>query len=328
MNAREFLQALWQDVPSPDGPFLQIWSLRDRKTGYYASAAGVTVDGEQDVFTGVGLAGKRHGPKHRAKAPEVVAIAGLWLDIDIGARGCATRNDAFALSTAYASPTITVDSGHGLHAWYLFEQPWVFRTRSEQERARIIAQQWVALHQIHAAQHGWHIDSVGDLARVLRLPGTLNAKDPTAPRPVIALGLDPASGPRHTYSALARHLTHMPIVERSAAAPTAVPGDATLFDDKLDALIANSPEFAAVWTHQRAPGDASMSAYDLSLCTLAANALNDAELRHLIVAHRDMHGDANDQAKGRRVRYQDLTIARARSGGRGTELDALARRAA
>lgn len=320
MDARAFLTALWGDVPQSAGPFIQLWTLTDKRSEYYASAAGVTVDGQPDVFTGVGLAGRRHGAKQRAKAPEVVAIAGLWLDLDVGPGKIATRDDAFALSNAYAPPTITVDSGNGLHCWYLFERPWVFRTKSEQARARIIAQQWVALHQIKAAESFAHIDSVGDLARLLRIPGTVNAKDPAKPRPVMALGMNPADGPRHSYSDLARHLTGMPIVEQAPAlASVAVPGDASQFAAKFDALMANSPEFAARWNHNGAPpsGD-NLSAWDLSLCALAAGAMNDADLRALIVAHRQAWGGANDLAKcwrppGPNGDYIDLTIARARA---------------
>lgn len=349
MDGRAFLQALWGDTPQRAGPFIQVWELAAKRTTYWPAPTDY-FDGQHDVFCGVGLAGRKHGPGHRAKATEVVAIAGLWLDIDIGPTACPTRNDAFALSCIIEPPTITIDSGNGLHAWHLFEQPWCFRQRSEQERARIIARQWCALHQIKAAEHGWRIDSVGDLARVLRIPGTLNAKDPASPRPVMALGLDPASGPRYTYSQLARHLSAMPIepVRTTIAAAPAVPGDATQYEAKLDALRANSPEFDAVWTHQRAPGDGSLSAYDLSLCSLAAGAMNDEELRTLMLEHRRTWGDEFDAREGRppgsavakwhrraprdgRLSYIDQTIALARSRSMQTDdavLRGLTRRAA
>lgn len=333
MDARAFLEALWGDMPQSNGPFIQIWSLGDRRSTYHASVAGVNVDGERDVFTAVGLTARRHGATQRAKADQICAIAGLWLDIDVGPQACHTRNDAFALASAHAQPTLTVSSGSGLHAWYLFPEPWVFRTISERERAKIIAQQWCALHQQTAAKQGMRIDSVGDLARILRVPGTLNAKDPDQPRPVIALGLDPANGPRHTYSSLARHLTHMPIMPRRELHAAPVSGDATHFDAKLDALLANSPEFAAAWEHEPAPGriDLSASAWDMSLCSLAAGAMNDAELEALMHAHRARWN--YDLTKLQRRKYIDDTLAKARSTtdrttDRTTGLDALARRAA
>lgn len=329
MNGREFIKTLWQDVPGPDGPYVQIWELGAKRTTYWPAPTDY-FDGQHDVFCGVGLAGRKHGPGHRAKATEVVAIAGLWLDIDIGPGACPTRNDAFALSCIIEPPTITIDSGNGLHAWHLFEQPWCFRQRTEQERARIIARQWCALHQIKAAEHGWRIDSVGDLARVLRLPNTFNAKDPAAPRPVIALGLDPASGPRYTYSALARHLSAMPIEpERVAAAAAAgddQPLDDETFEAKLQALLENSPDqFAPAWDHIPTPGrrDLSPSAWDLCLCSLAAPAMTRAELVMLMRRHRERWGYPTDKLD--RAKYIDLTITAARSRSVQAENDAVLR---
>lgn len=330
MDAKAFLEALWGDLPQSDGPFIQTWELAQRRSSYYAAAAEVDVDGEPDVFTGVGLAFKRLGANHRAKADEVVAIPGFWLDLDVGPGKCPTRNDAFSLSTAHVSPSIVIDSGHGIHCWYLFEKPWRFRQRSEQERAGIAARQFVMLHQRTATERGWHIDSVGDLARILRLPGTLNAKDPDHPRPVIALGLPPYIGPRYTYSELALLLKDMPLPEPATRTQSiSVPGDGSMFTAKLEALRENSPEFEAVLTHQRVVGDGSLSSYDLSLCSLAAGAMNDSELRLLIEFHRVTWGDTNDQAKGRRTKYQDLTIAKARTQiVPAAELRSMARRAA
>jgi hypothetical protein len=56
---------------------------------------------------------------------------------------------------------------------------------SEEERmeARILCHRWKETLKIRARQHGWEVDSVGDLERVLRVPGTLNHKGET-PRPV------------------------------------------------------------------------------------------------------------------------------------------------
>lgn len=326
MDARAFLTMLWGDVPQSDGPFVQVWDLGSRKSGYYASAAGVAVDGQADVFTGVCLSLDRLGPGRRARADQVAAMAGLWLDLDVGPNGCPTRNDAFALASAYERPTIIVSSGTGLHAWYLFEQPWVFGTKSERARAGIIAQQWVALHQQEAARHGWHIDSVGDLARILRLPGTLNGKgDKPLPVMVLDAHLTAEQRPRYTYSALALHLRDMPIAPARPAlgAVAAVPGDASGFADKLAVMLENSPEFAARWEHHAPPADDSLSAYDLSLCSIAAPAFNDAELRAMIVAHRERWGDEYDAREGRRAgysvdkaqraKYLDDTIAKARA---------------
>ena len=73
------------------------------------------------------------------------------------------------------APSIVVDSGGGYHCYWLFYEPFTIRSSEDRERARQL-------------QHAW-VDYVGgdggakDLARVLRVPGTLNRKY-APPRPV------------------------------------------------------------------------------------------------------------------------------------------------
>jgi len=81
-----------------------------------------------------------------------------------------------------------------------------------------------------------------------------------------------------------------------------------------------------VWNGDRA--FPSLSEADMSLCSLAAAAMNDAELVALIQANRARHGDEAAQAKGRREGYLRRTISRARSADQRAQLDGLARRAA
>jgi len=310
-----FLTALWG--PQPRG-YAQVWTLADRRSTYLKDpAAAANFDGHEDVFCAVGMTTTRLGPRQRAKAQQVAAIAGFWLDLDVGEGGAPTRDDAFTLAAAHLAPTILVDSGNGLHAWYLLHEPWLFTSREQQTEAASLARRFVALHAQTAARRGWRIDSVGDLARLMRLPGTLNAKDPERPRPVVWLGLDRPVGDRYALGPI-RDLLHNVAVDEpsrapASAAPVTLTGDTSAFASKLDALIANSPEFAARWEHTTAPADGSMSAYDLSLCSMAAGAMTDPELAQLITLHRATHGSADDQAKARRASYLASTIRRARS---------------
>lgn len=78
-------------------------------------------------------------------------------------------------------PSVVIDSGGGYHCYWLLSEPFLLTTDADRKRAR-------------RAQYAW-VDLVGsdpdakDLARVLRLPGTLNHKyDP--PRPVRFLTVD------------------------------------------------------------------------------------------------------------------------------------------
>jgi len=71
-----------------------------------------------------------------------------------------------------------VNSGGGLHLWWLLREPWAFEDADEREAARALLRGWGAVVKTAAARQGFDVDSVFDLSRVLRVPGTVNCKDP------------------------------------------------------------------------------------------------------------------------------------------------------
>ena len=83
------------------------------------------------------------------------------------------------------TPTLVIDTGHGLQAYWLFLEPWVF---TDDEAGRAEAQQFLndfkATVAGYAKARGWDVDAVADLARLMRPPGTVNRKEPADPRPV------------------------------------------------------------------------------------------------------------------------------------------------
>lgn len=319
MNAREFLIELW--TPNPPG-FIQLWRKADKTSLYYQAPAGVTAEAVDDMYTGVGLAHKPHGKHTRARSDQVIAIAGLWLDIDVDGGpenktgGVPTLDAALDLAAAIATPTIIVGSGYGIHGWYLLRQPWRFTSRAEQQQAATMAAQWYELHRARVRARGWHLDHAHDLARLLRLPGTYNTKGGQR-APVQVLHHD---GHRYDLAELADHCAGAPVpeVQLTLAGDQVqvelreIPAPAMLPADKLDALLENSDEFRRTWNHQR-PAAWSLSEYDMALCSLAAGARwTDVELAALIVTHRGRAGD--ESGKAQRLDYIRRTISRARSG--------------
>lgn len=322
MTPDEFLTLLWG--PQPPG-LIQTWQLEGRRSGYYRSPYGTSgLAGHPDVYTGVSLAHKDHGRYRRANAAQAAAIAGLWLDIDVNGgpenkTGAAADLDtARKLARAIVAPTILVHSGYGLQAWWLLPKPWRFTSQVEQDQAATMAAQWHQLHERAAANAGFRLDSVHDLARLMRLPGTINAKG--GGRAAVEV-LD-HDGPRHELEQLhATCETAGPIVPRASAGDQLALPDvqaragATPPAPKLQALIINSSDFAATWRHQvgvRANGW-SLSEYDLSLCSQAAQAgFTDQELADLIAYHRRLWDPADE--KGGRLDYLRRTIAKAREG--------------
>lgn len=107
---------------------------------------------------------------------DTVTFAGLWVDIDIDGPAHKVTH-ALAKDMAEASevmlrfhelPSIVVDSGHGLQAWWLFNEP----QKLEGEVLTGWADTWASIGR----EAGVHCDNVFDAARVMRIPGTVNNK--------------------------------------------------------------------------------------------------------------------------------------------------------
>jgi hypothetical protein len=324
MNQVEFLQTVWSDQPPG---FIQLWRLAGRASFYLRSPIAGAAYAGTDVYTGVCLAGKNHGRKRRCPADQAVAIPGLWADIDINGgpdeKTGAAPNLQAAISLAHAiqPPTLLVNSGYGVQAWWLLPQPWAFATQRDQDHAATLATQWQLLHRRHANEAGHGLDHTHDLARLLRLPGTMNGKGGHQ-APVTVLE---HTGRRYTLTELDAIASTAGPVNRqlntsdlvTGGAPVDVEIRASGVNPQLfQALIANSPEFGDVWHHKPRPGTKNWSnhEYDLSLCSLAVQAgWTDQQLADLIVAHRARWDQAGHKA--RRLDYLQRTISRARSAG-------------
>lgn len=130
----------------------------------------------------------------RGMAADAAVIPGLWTDLDIA--GPAHKSTALPpdreaglalLREMAAAPTFVIDSGWGLYGWWLFDYPRSLRDADGRDRAhRLVLGAQEALRRL-AGTHGWTVDPTGDLARVLRLPGTTNWKIEGDPRPVRVL---------------------------------------------------------------------------------------------------------------------------------------------
>lgn len=88
-------------------------------------------------------------------------------------------------------PSIIVSSGNGLHCYWLFDEPLTWWGIDEESRSESVLTRWEQwLHsEAEAAGHG--LDTVVDLARVLRVPGTFNRKSDD-PKPVTTQKLEPS----------------------------------------------------------------------------------------------------------------------------------------
>lgn len=139
------------------------------RKGFFESVSAVEdairqQEGSQaDVFFGVlprGSGGEPVGP-----------IRYLWADLDdkLGGRGA-------VISAALPTADIIVDSGNGLHAYWRLTEPMEFTTEMKSIFQRCLG----AFQQ--KIMPG--CDNTSDPARILRVPGTKNYKDPENPKEV------------------------------------------------------------------------------------------------------------------------------------------------
>lgn len=80
-----------------------------------------------------------------------------------------------------AMPSVIIDSGAGYHCYWLLDTPFLIKTPAEREHVKQIQYRWVDFVKSDQASK--------DLARVLRVPGTLNYKY-NPPRPITYVSAD------------------------------------------------------------------------------------------------------------------------------------------
>ncbi len=221
-STRPFLEALYPE-PFSDlrpGAKLVIWSKPQQGQGSTsqwvdspaeaARAAERARDG-QHVYFGVALqdpdaalaqarAGRPDATLEtvRGGAASALVLPAVWVDLDVAGPGH-RRSDLPPSRAAVQSlcdavpwrPSCVVRTGGGYHLYWFLREPWVLESGAERAAARALVRKVQWAFQREAARHGWTIDETSDLARVLRLPGTLNHKT-TPPRPAELELLEPS----------------------------------------------------------------------------------------------------------------------------------------
>lgn len=327
-HTEAFFDALYEDAPAHHHTLL--WTLPDKASSWLplsdvpaiATRARELADAGRDVYCSVSAAIAPGLVDTRIKSANASGIYGMWADIDIADPDVHKKwnlppsiDGAMSLLEASgAEPTMIVHSGHGLQAWWLFHEFWAFDSEDERLAAAAAAQRWNATLQYRAAEKSWVIDSTFDLARVMRVPGTLNRKG----SPVMPVRLIHVGGPRYLPDDLERFCVDGSMLRNISPTRTYVPDEFDIDDtmqpdfERFQALTDNSDLFATTWKMKRKDlPDGSPSAYEFSLAVQAVQAgWEDKEIASLFLAFRRTH--KLDVSKALRRDYVLRTIANAR----------------
>lgn len=292
----------------PERRYAVLWELAGKQSVTFTDLrdAAHWAGDRNDAYVHVGVADRSYQGGHRIKASEVAGIVGCWADIDISdpvhkKEGLPPTGQA-ALAVAQSTgleTSILVHSGHGLQAWWLLNEPWMFESPEERRKAATLVRAWDLSLRERAKRMGWTLDAVGDLSRLLRIPGTRNTKAlPVAAR------IEAITATRYSIEDLEAVLVEgtWQQAERElrgehAGNRPADDGDLVLNPsaeppyERMFALLENEAQFMATWNRTRRDTKGwSASEYDLALARFAALAgWTRQEIANLMIAARRKH---------------------------------------
>ena len=179
---------------------------------------------DEDTFAKI----RTQGAGKRGGAADARYLIGTFADVDVAGDGHSKAQlppslaEARRILEVMPEPSITVATGGGFHPWWLFRKP--VRIEEDRDASAALVDGFVRTLGAEAERLGWGFDDgVGDLARILRIGGTLNHKTGT-PRPVTieAHNTDDLIGLTVRYAAddLARRITWRPAERPTTKAPT------------------------------------------------------------------------------------------------------------
>lgn len=160
------------------------------------------IDPDRDCWYGTGVL-RSDLAAGRGYARDVIGVRELFADIDVKDNGMPSFDAANAVITDLSVmlgtvPAAVVSSGHGLQPHWRIERDhdtdWSGPDDPRWRTAQILWRRWGRLVAHVAERHGGAADSVSDLSRVMRVPGTTNRKDPADARPVTVDYRDGAPG--------------------------------------------------------------------------------------------------------------------------------------
>ena len=194
-SIEQFLQTLYGAV---EGHYLVVWRKRDKVSRSFSTdnlaAAAEYIEAEaarDEVYFGTGLFATP--PRDRGGEAEVTCVVELHADVDLKRPGHADQSRPETAEEALAvvreavglEPSLVVDSGGGLHLYWLLREPCDLFDATDRESAKAASEGLQSCIRAAFKARGWTLDNTSDLCRILRPAGTVNRKvEPRAVRVV------------------------------------------------------------------------------------------------------------------------------------------------
>jgi CHC2 zinc finger len=149
------------------------------------AARAMTLARTHSVYFGVALQhpSRQPNPFQRSQNASAYVLPGFYFDLDLasGAHAASALPTKAAQAMGFlhalpAPPSLVLHTGGGLHAYWLFETPLSLTTDAERTAVSQVLRQFAYTVCKAGTAHGWTLDALRDLARVLRPPGTINHK--------------------------------------------------------------------------------------------------------------------------------------------------------
>jgi len=330
----QFLNALFDDAPCDESKIL-IWTAPAKLSFYATDVEGALkhvarIGQRQNIYFGCGLVPRSLGQHQRGSIDNIRGIPGLWADIDVlnpvahnKKRLPPTVDEAIALAESLPLlPTLIVLSGYGIQPWWLFKEPWMFSDADERNSAGSLVHGWQDMLKENAASRGWDHDATHDLARVLRLPGTHNIKDPDNIKDVSVAKWNDAR--RYNPEDFVSYIEVLGMFKNDIsiddmAEPLFVPRRVTDLPAAFSICLEDDTHLKNTWTRARkGMRDTSHSAFDMSIMGMLAyygDEFSDQDLADIIFVSRSMHcaEGSKEWKKGLDRQYIARTIKRARA---------------
>jgi len=212
MNAREFMDELYKGVPADKTTYL--FTRPDNATYPYTIGRmdqmlekAMQLIKTKDVYFGLHLMDELPPQGKRSSEEKISCMSFIHEEYDVKGPAHKEQNLPETLEELLSflhglecPPSIIVHSGNGVHTYWLLQEYITVTDENREWIKRVVKGYEKHTHRL-GMERGWKFDSVADLARVLRIPGTLNHKS-NPPKQAVVIE---ASLTRYPLSAFEKH---------------------------------------------------------------------------------------------------------------------------